>query len=581
MSLRNKLLITFLLLSTIPLISIGMFSYSLSSRIITEKEINENLIILSQINGEVSSFVGDKHIVALSFLVDRNIQSLIKNPQLAGLERKKIDFAIKAKLFDFHNLWGADSIVLALNSGPYYSNRSDLAEYFHQIEQETWFRIALAKKAHSFWGEPRLLANETVIPFVRVLTDFSSLVPRGFLIINIRETYLQTIYAKYMSQNNMSLFIANSQSIILTHLDRKAVGRSTRDVYGIDRSLTATDSGSFVRKGAYNDLVLYLRDAVLDLDFYSVTSLGVLLKSVAFIRRATIFALFLMIALCFLSSVLLSQSFLSPINRLVAAITQIETSNLDSVVIPKLNNEIGLIATSFSNMVGKLKVSIDNVVRMQKEKREADLKVLEFQINPHFLYNTLSSIVWLSHENRNDDVIRVAKSLSNLFRISISKGKEIITIAEEIEHVRSYLEIEKIRHGDEFNVVYRLDPALLESQTVKLILQPIVENAIYHGIKQSQKGRGTIQIVSEKVGADIRFQVIDDGDTISDSETVRINEFLEGMVTSEPTFGIGIRNVNDRIRLTYGSPYGLCFTKSGPLTIVSILIPCRANADRP
>ena len=244
-----------------------------------------------------------------------------------------------------------------------------------------------------------------------------------------------------------------------------------------------------------------------------------------------------------------------------------------------MNGEIGLIADSFAGMVEKLKVSLANGIKMQKEKREADLRVLEFQINPHFLYNTLSSVVWLSRENRNDDVIKVAKSLSNLFRISISKGKEIITIAEELEHVKSYIEIEKIRHGEQFTVEYRLDPVIMKNLTVKLVLQPIVENAIYHGIKQSRSGRGTIWISGAEFGGDIRFQVVDDGDTLSEREAARLNEFLERPESSSEDFGIGIRNVNDRIRLTYGSPYGLSFSRDGALTIVSILIPRATKVD--
>jgi two-component system, sensor histidine kinase YesM len=582
MSLRTKLFVMFLLLSTIPLISIGMFSYTLSSRIITEKEINENLIILSQIDNQVSAFIGDKHIVSLSFQVDRNIQALIRNPGLSGAERKNIDFAIKAKLFDFNNLTGADSIVLVLNGGPAYSNRSDLEGYLPRIQGQRWFGSAMQRKARSFWGEPLILGGETVIPFVQVITTFSSLEPRGFLVINLRETYLQTLYASFMSSNAMSLFITSEPSIILTHPDRGAVGRSIRDAYGIDPPQTPGESGSFIRRGGgHDDLVLYKKDPVIGMDFYSITSLSVLLKSVIFIRRATFIALLIMIVIGLLTSLLLSQGFLSPMNRLIAVIRQIETSTLDNVVIPRLKGEIGLIALSFTGMVDKLKVSVANEIRMEKEKREADLKVLEFQINPHFLYNTLSSVVWLSRENRNDDVIKVAKSLSNLFRISISKGKEIITIGEEIEHVRSYIEIEKIRHGEEFTFDYRLDPAIMKDLTVKLVLQPIVENAIYHGIKQSRSGRGTITICGSREGDDIRFQVIDDGDTLSAQEAVRLNEILDGTSVPVADFGIGIRNVNDRIRLTYGSPYGLRFTKNGPLTVVSLLIPRTSGTGAP
>jgi two-component system, sensor histidine kinase YesM len=580
MSLRTKLFVMFLLLSTIPLISIGMFSYTLSSRIITEKEINENLIILSQIDSQVSAFVGDKHIVSLSFLVDRNIQALIADPGLTGARRKTIDFAVKAKIFDFHTLIGADSVVLALNGGPSYFNRSDLADYFPRIEQEGWFRAALQRKARSFWGEPRQLGGETVIPFVQVLTTFSSLDPRGFLVINLRETYLQTLYASFMTNNAMSLFITSEPSIILTHPEREAVGKSIKDLYGIAPPQTPGESGSFIRRGGgHDDLVLYKKNPVVGMDFYSVTSLSVLLKNVIFIRRATFVALLVMVVIGLASSLLLSQGFLSPMNRLIAVIRQIETSTLDNVVIPRLNGEVGLIALSFAGMVDKLRVSLAKEISLEKEKREADLKVLEFQINPHFLYNTLSSVVWLSRENRNDDVIKVAKSLSNLFRISISKGKEIITIGEEIEHVRSYIEIEKIRHGEEFSVAYQLDPGIMKNLTVKLVLQPLVENAIYHGIKQSRSGRGTLLICGAPLGGDIRFQVIDDGDTLTAGEASRLNEILERTSVPETGFGIGIRNVNDRVRLTYGSPYGLSFARNGALTVVSLLIPRTSGVD--
>jgi two-component system sensor histidine kinase YesM len=574
MRFRNKLFVLLLFLSTFPLIVIGMFSYYLSADIIKEKEIDRNIIVLSQMDRLVSSFVDDKDVVTLSFLVDKNIQSLIKNPELAGAARQKIDFAIKRKIFDYHNLFGADSIVLILNSRLFYSNRTDLDEYYKQLQEKSWFKVAVEKKTRWFWGQPHLLGDEIVIPFVRVLTNFSSLVPQGLVIINLKETFFQSLYSNYMSYNDVLLFVTTSKSVLIMHPDKDAIGKDITDLYGIDQSLIRAESGSFLRRGGgHNDLVLYLRDPVLGLDFYSVTSLAVLFKSVVFIRRATVFALLVMLVLGFLFSFLFSQSFLSPITKLINVITHIETNNLHNITIPMFNNEIGPIALSFATMVTKLKASIDNEIRMQREKRDADLRVLEFQINPHFLYNTLSSVIWLSRENRNDDVIRVAKSLSNLFRISISKGKEIITIEEEIEHVKSYLEIEKIRHGDAFNIEYEVDPAIMKNLTEKLILQPIVENAIYHGIKQSTTNRGTIQIRVQNLGSYIRFQVIDNGDTITESEIARINELLEGNISFEPKFGIGIRNVNDRIRLTYGKPYGLTFEKSGPLTIVNILIP--------
>lgn len=303
MSLRRKLFIMFLLLSTVPIISVGMFSYTLSSRIITEKEINENLLILSQVNNQVAAFVGDKHVVALSFQVDRNIQTLIATPALSGAERKRIDFAIRAKLFNFHDLWGADSIILSLIGGPSYSNRSDFDGFLTRIQSEGWFHAALKKRARHFWGPPLLMGDETVIPFVQVLTPFDGLEPRGFLIINLRETHLQTLYAGFMSSNVMSLFITSEPSTVISHTNRAIVGHSVEEAYGIEPLQTNAEAGWFIRHGGgHDDLVLYKKDPVVGLDFYSVTSLSVLLKNVIFIRRATFIALLVMAAVGLLAS---------------------------------------------------------------------------------------------------------------------------------------------------------------------------------------------------------------------------------------------------------------------------------------
>jgi len=251
-----------------------------------------------------------------------------------------------------------------------------------------------------------------------------------------------------------------------------------------------------------------------------------------------------------------------------------QTGDLDIRIKHRHRGEIGKLEESFDIMIGRLKKSINDIIAIQREKREAELRVLEFQINPHFLYNTLSSIIWLSNAGKNDEVIRLTQSLSDLFRISISKGKEVIRIEDELMHVRSFLEIEGLRYPDEFAVVYDIDKKLLAYYTIKLIMQPVVENAVYHGIKKRDDGPGEIRIQGLLEDGHVLLRVLDNGTSLSDEEIDAINAFLEDeQCRKEHDYGIGIRNVHDRIRLHYGKEYGIIFKKEDSYTVVELKIP--------
>jgi len=171
----------------------------------------------------------------------------------------------------------------------------------------------------------------------------------------------------------------------------------------------------------------------------------------------------------------------------------VEQGNFDVRSDIRSDNEIGDLGKDFNIMVAEIKNLLRRITQEQEQKRKSELKALQMQINPHFLYNTLDSVIWMAEGGKQNEVITMSSALARLFRLSISKGKEIISIGSEVEHVVSYLTIQKIRYKDKLDYRIEVDGAIKTYKTVKIILQPLVENAIYHGIKNKETG-GTIII---------------------------------------------------------------------------------------
>lgn len=186
--------------------------------------------------------------------------------------------------------------------------------------------------------------------------------------------------------------------------------------------------------------------------------------------------------------------------------------------------------------------------------RKTELKALQAQINPHFLYNTLDAIAWLCEAGKNEDAEEMVTSLARLFRISISKGHELITIEKEVEHAKSYLKIEKFRYKNQFTYSFDVQEECLSYLCNKITLQPIIENAIYHGVNQ-MLDEGEIQIRIYEDGEDIIFEIEDNGVGMSEQKCYDILHDESG-----DKAGIGIKNVNDRIKIYFGNEYGLSIT---------------------
>lgn len=246
-----------------------------------------------------------------------------------------------------------------------------------------------------------------------------------------------------------------------------------------------------------------------------------------------------------------------PIVRLRRLMEEAETGNLDVRFPDPPNDEVGRLGQSFNTMIGEIGKLLDQVYLEQQKKREAEFRILQAQIKPHFLYNTLDTIHWMAQEKGASDIVGIVDALTRLFRISLSKGRDVIRLEEELEHVTSYLVIQKIRYLDKFDYVIDVDPELLSFPVVKLTLQPLVENALYHGIKE-KPGKGTLKVSARREGEALVLTVADNGAGMA-PEAVEALETNLRQDEDPSSQGFGVFSVHHRIRLVFGDGWGLSY----------------------
>ena len=290
-----------------------------------------------------------------------------------------------------------------------------------------------------------------------------------------------------------------------------------------------------------------------------------------------LFSIFLMAFLNFLISARISD----PIRRLERSIRELE-DGLTGVEIEEGGcYEVQRLSHAVASMVSTMRHLMDDIIRQEGQKRRGELEVLQSQINPHFLYNTLDSVIWMTESGQQKEAIQMVTSLARFFRISLSKGKSIISLADELEHARHYMNIQQIRFKNKFTTVIQAKPDAEGLYTLKLIIQPLLENAIYHGMASAEDD-GLIRVTAYREGEDLLIDVEDNGLGMRPEVAASLLEEDRPEVRTKGS-GIGVRNVHQRISLTFGEGYGLTiFSEPDEGTLVRVRLPAldREEAER-
>jgi len=405
-------------------------------------------------------------------------------------------------------------------------------------------------------------------------------IPLGILLVDLNFDIISDICNNMMQGKNGYFFIVDHSGRIIYHPQQQLIYSEIKKeminkvITGNDGSFTVEDEG--IKK-------IYTVKSSLDPDWkiVGVTYLNALIENRVKIQSYYLILALISVFFIILISLLLSRRISKPIKSLRLSMKKVEVGNFAINIKEKIErdppDEIGDLAKDFNIMISKIKELMSQILSEQEQKRDYELKALQAQINPHFLYNTLDSIIWLAANNKSGEVLQITSALAKLFRIGISKGEQFITVEEEIEHVKSYLTIQKMRYKDKFDYCIDVDPSIMPFKTIKIILQPFVENAIYHGIK-NKPGHGKIDINGRKEKSGILFEIIDDGIGMTQERIQEVfyqnNGYSENRKNNPASLGVGVVNVSERIRLYFGDKYGLnCHSSNGYGTRVDIYLP--------
>ena len=325
---------------------------------------------------------------------------------------------------------------------------------------------------------------------------------------------------------------------------------------------------------------------------FIMSEISIATKTNKSIKISSIALTILQIIILLFSLAISASSFLSVSNNINSSLTNMENfsteiaqGNLSARTNTPDIIELKPLAKNMNTMASQINLLIKKNIEEEKNFQKAEMKALQAQITPHFLYNTLDTILWLAEEEQTDKVVKITKAFSDFLRISLSRGHEWITIQQEIDHITNYLTIQKIRYADVLNFNISVDKTLLNYKTIKLVLQPLVENAIYHGIK-NKRGRGNLFVNVEffdESKNSIIFTVQDDGAGFTEERLKEVSSELQNASTDSEKLNsvYGLYNVNKKLKLYYGNNTNGLEIKSEYQkgTTISFIIPCQTEEN--
>ncbi len=556
-SLQYKFMTISIFIIIIPLIIVGGLSYVKSTSIIKERVSQSNFNTVKQIANNINSVFTDLENSSVYLWQNKEFMSYLKLPGSEIVDSQDKVLSAQNSLNNF--------IVFKTNIYSIYVKGFN-GLIFDSASTENTITENQISKLYKLRGESMLISDTVinydrtktgVISLLRLLKDLDDLSSNLAIIkINISEEEISKIYQSKMLGTKGDYFIIDEYNTILSAQDKKNIGLKLDQRYKINKEYQE-QSGYFNSViDNHNFLVTYVNLSRPGWKLINLVPLDQLSNDTKIIQGITIIGILISLGLCLLLIIFFSLKVLSPLKQLRRYMKYIENENFDVSINVKGNDEISLLGKSFNKMSKKLNELINEVYTVQIKQKEAELKALQAQINPHFLYNTLDTIYWMCRMEKAFDSSNLVQALSKLFRLSLNSGNEYTTVRNEIDHLNNYIIIQEKRFEDMIKFRISVGEEVLDCKVVKLILQPLVENAIHHGIEK-KGGEGKIEVSIFKEENDIIYVIQDDGVGADEEE---LNSLLEKV--EKDNKGFGIKNVNDRIKLYFGNNYGIKFSSS-------------------
>ena len=583
-SVKARFFLMVIIISIVPIFVIGVISYSKSNADIISKTKTYSLQTVKQfsltIDTKFSEWERYGNIIADSEDVqealetyddmspaDQNIAS--KNLQKTMKEVLKVSLDIQEPDIVSNNGGViSTSNYSTTNTSPFVNNLSGLAEVK---------ALSKAKKGSFVWYTGDIIKKNTdgFIVLARSITEIKTLSSSlGYLMLRIDSNYLYNLYNNANLGKGSKIYLLDNDFVSILSGNKTEIG--TKFSPEISKSLQSKFSEGY-KEGTFNNtdskyLVAYSSIptsgftvvALIPNTYFNSLSndIGILVIKVGIIC--------LIISILFFA--IIYRSITVPLNQLVSSMRGVKKGNLKvKKVSEAAKDEVGEVTSSYNEMINELKLHIENIKEKEKQKALVEIRALQAQINPHFIANTLNSVAWMAKMQKAENIENVVISLNKLLNASMGRGNDIISIGEELENLKSYINIQNIKYLKNIDVNFDIDKDIMDCKLLRFIMQPIVENAIIHGLAPKQ-GQGYISIKGYKDGEVIVLMVTDTGVGMNDEE---IKALLNEKQKSKDSFSsIGLKNVNERIKLSYGENYGLRIeSQKHMFTTVEIKLP--------
>ncbi|MDF2926334.1 MAG: hypothetical protein K0R57_5248 [Paenibacillaceae bacterium] len=539
---RQKLVLSYLIVILIPLLTLGLYSFH-QSRLFLHKQAEQAHretvgTMADSLNARLESYNG----IMEGIISHSGFHKIFGEPYT--------DLAVMAEdirkvLEPYFNT--VQYLNQEIEQITVYSDKNpEFGDYMQKTERvsgEDWYRHAAAS-GNAHWE----------------LTGDALVVSRSFPSMNVNNhtavLYLRLDRSKVLDEierynlDKYAVIIADEAGTIL---DSNGGGMSPEDLIASWRA--AEPNAVSIMADGVSYIAGQKRLPLPGWTLYSYVPVSMVAEDAGSIMKATFVVIALCLGILFILVAVFSHTILQPLRHLNKKIGQIEEGDLQVVVQSSAKDEIGELTNRFGQMLGRINQLIREMYLNRIDQKEAELKALQAQINPHFLYNSLSIIHWKAVMLGADDIGRMVTSLSRFYRTALNRGSNVIAIREEMDNIRSYLDIQLIMHDHSFDVTYSIDDRIYRCDMINLVLQPLVENAIEHGIDLKTDGqRGMLAITAGLEGDCVAIEIHDNGPGIPP-------EVKERLLTSD-SHGYGLKNVDKRLRLFFGEEYGI-FIQSG------------------
>lgn len=570
----------------------ALLSYSFTQDAVrrTSREYTRQLI--AQVQANIDSYITHMENIAEVVQLNEQVQSLLDGAATMPAQEKA---SARGRITTFLNsiLRTRNDISLiliaGLNGETLTHDEGIRINETVDIPEQEWYRRAMASTGEAVVSSSHvqnIVAGEYrwVITLSRTINDPATGEVYGVMLVDLNFSVINDLLSRISLGRKGYMYIVDGSGSIVYH-PRQELIYSDIEEEQIERVLTIPEDSFSVSTDRGERIYTVGTSRATGWRTVGVNVASDMVRNRRVIQRYYVYWSLVCLIGALIVAVLISHRLSRPITRLRASMQSVERGNFDIPADVTSNDEIGHLAKDFNIMIAQIKELMRRNAEEQEEKRKSELLALQNQITPHFLYNTLDSVIWMAEGKQYENVITTVSSLARLLRLSVSRGDELITIRDEIEHIKSYLTIQKLRYRDKLDFFINVDGDILALRTPKVILQPLVENAIYHGIK-NKEGAGRVTVSGRRSGDAVVLEVHDDGVGMSEEriQTV-LHESGDGgtdasRATAVLTYAraarlprrrnrVGVRNVHERIQLYFGEEFGLSFHRnnSGGTTV--------------